>query len=97
MNYRLKGAIALAIAVSLPVGAFAQEVPEADLKAALEKYDGSEVLATVGDQKVTLADAAMIYTTLPPEVGNVPADQLMNGITEQLISETALYLSLIHI
>jgi len=91
MNYRLKGVLALAVAFALPFGAFAQEVPEADLKAALEKYDGSEVLATVGDETVTLADAAMIYTTLPPEVGQVPAEQLMNGITEQLVSETALY------
>jgi len=33
----------------------------------------------------------MIYTTLPPEVGGVPAEQLMQGITEQLVSETALY------
>lgn len=95
MNHRLKGAVALAVlsaaAFALPVPAFAQEVPEADLAAALEKYDGSEVLATIGDQKVTLADAAMIYTTLPPEVEQVPAEQLLNGITEQLVSETALY------
>jgi peptidyl-prolyl cis-trans isomerase C len=85
------GAIALALALSLPHVSGAQEVSEADLNAALEKYDGSETLATVGDQKVTLADAAMIYTTLPAEVGQVPADQLLEGITEQLISETALY------
>ncbi len=91
MNYRLKGAVALAFATTFATGAFAQEVPEAELKAALEKYDGSEVLATVGDQKVTLSDAAMIYTTLPAEVGRVPAEQLMSGITDQLISETALY------
>ena len=97
MMNRLKGAaasavaLAVALAVTLPAGVHAQEVPEAELKAALEKYDGSEVLATVGDQKVTLADAAMIYTTLPPEVGQVPAEQLMTGITDQLVSETALY------
>jgi len=91
MNYRLKGILALAAAFALPYGAFAQDVSEADMQAALEKYDGSEVLATVGDQKVTLADAAMIYTTLPPEVGQVPAGQLLSGITEQLVSETALY------
>jgi len=91
MNYRLKGILALAAAFALPYAAFAQDVSEADMQAALEKYDGSEVLATVGDQKVTLADAAMIYTTLPPEVGQVPAGQLLSGITEQLVSETALY------
>ncbi len=91
MKYSLTGAIALAFAFAMPMTAGAQEVSEADIKAALEKYDGSETLATVGDQKVTLADAAMIYTTLPPEVEQVPADQLMEGITEQLISETALY------
>lgn len=91
MNTRLKGAVALALAMILPAAAFAQEVPEAEMKAALEKYDGSEVLATVGDQKVTLADAAMIYTTLPPEVGQVPAEQILTGITDQLVSETALY------
>ena len=91
MINRLTGATALAIILALPMGAFAQEVPEAEMTAALEKYDGSEVLASVGDQSVTLADAAMIYTTLPPEVEGVPAEQLMQGITEQLISETALY------
>ncbi len=91
MKYSLTGAIALAFAFAMPMTAGAQEVSEADMKAALEKYDGSETLATVGDQKVTLADAAMIYTTLPPEVGRVPADQLMDGITDQLISETALF------
>lgn len=91
MNYRLKGAVALAIALAMPAGAFAQEVPEAELKAALETHDGSEVLATIGDQKVTLADAAMVYTSLPPEVESVPADQLLTGIVDQLVSETALY------
>jgi len=91
MNYRLKGAIALVATIALPFGAFAQEVSEDDLAAALEQHDGSEVLATVGDQTVTLSDAAMIYTTLPSEVENVPADQLLSGITEQLINETALY------
>lgn len=91
MKYRLKGAIALALAMTLPTGAFAQDVSEEELNAALEAYNGAEVLATVGEQKVTLADAAMIYTTLPAEVSNVPADQILSGITEQLISETALY------
>jgi len=91
MNYRLKGAVALAIALAMPAGAFAQDVPEADLKAALEKHDGSEVLATIGDQQVTLADAAMVYTSLPPEVEGVPADQILTGIVDQLVSETALY------
>ena len=92
MTDRPMGAAALAIALALPAAVFAQEVPEAEMKAALEKYDGTEVLATVGDETVTLADAAMIYTTLPPEVGQVPAGQLMEGITEQLVSETALYM-----
>jgi len=99
MSIRLKKAMACAaacatafvLAFAAPAGVFAQEVSEADLKAALEKYDGNEVLATVGDQTVTLADAAMVYTTLPPEVEGVPADQLLTGITEQLVTETALY------
>ncbi len=90
MKYRLKAAT-LAIATAIPMFAIAQQVSEADLKAALSKHDGSEVLATVGKQKVTLADAAMIYTTLPPEVAQVPAEQLLSGITEQLVSETVLY------
>ncbi len=90
MRYRLKAAT-LAIATALPMFALAQQVGETELNVALSQHDGSEVLATVGDQKVTLADAAMIYTTLPPEVAQVPADQLLSGITEQLVSETVLY------
>lgn len=95
MKYHLKGAIALALAATLPMMAIAQEQAkaptEAEIQAALAEHDGNEVLATVGKQKVTLADAAMIYTTLPPEVEGAEAEQLLEGITEQLVSETALY------
>ncbi len=91
MTIRSTLGAALALTLLLPPVLSAQEVSQEDLDAALAQYDGSEVLATVGDETVTLADAAMIYTTLPPEVEGVPADQLLGGIAEQLISETALY------
>lgn len=98
MKLLFGSALALSLAALSPV--FAQtpagyapppQVSEEELNAALEKFDGSSVLATVGDRKVTLADAAMIYDTLPQDVATVPAEQLLAGITEQLVSETALY------
>ena len=101
MKLLFRGAAALCLAALTPALTQAQQtgyapappqqVSEEELNAALEKFDGATVLATVGDTKVTLADAAMIYDTLPEEVSGVPAEQLLGGITEQLISETALY------
>lgn len=87
MNTALTSVLALLLAVGV---ATAQEVGETEMKVALSQHDGSEVLATVGDDKVTLGDAALTYSTLPSEMQKAPDAQMLDAITEQLTSEVAL-------
>lgn len=79
------------IALALCLGtASAQSVGESEMKVALSQNDGSEVLATVGENKVTIGDAALTYSTLPEQMRAQPDETMLEGITEQLISEYAL-------
>jgi len=79
------------IALALCMGtAFAQSTDEGEIKAALSKNNGSEVLATVGKNQVTIGDAALTYSTLPEQMRGQPDDKMLEAITEQLISEYAL-------
>lgn len=89
MTKRFALAFALMAPAIVTLPAYAQDV--AATQAAIESHNGSEVLATVGSEKVTLADAIMIYRTLPPQIASVPAEKIMPQITDQLINETALY------
>ena len=79
------------IALALCLGtALAQGADESEIKAALADNDGSEVLATVGENKVTIGDAALTYSTLPEQMRAQPDATMLEAITEQLISEYAL-------
>lgn len=90
MNPALRIAIPLA-ALLAPTALLAQEVTDEARAAALAAHNGSETLATVDGVDISLADAAMMFNTLPPEAANMPSDRLMEGLMEQLVSETALY------
>lgn len=87
----MKTAMTSALALILALGAaHAQQVGETEMKVALSQHDGSEVLATVGENKVTLGDVALTYSTLPAEMRGATDEQILEAITEQLISEYAL-------
>lgn len=87
----MKTTLTSIIALALCLGAaHAQETGDSELKVALSQNDGSEVLATVGDNKVTMGDAALTYSTLPEQMRGQPDDRMLDAITEQLISEYAL-------
>ncbi len=79
------------IALALCLGtASAQSVGESEVKVALSQNDGTEVLATVGENNVTIGDAALTFSTLPEQMRNQPDETMLEAITEQLISEYAL-------
>jgi len=87
----MKTTLTSMIALALCLGsASAQSVGETELKTALSQNDGSEVLATVGKNSVTLGDAALTFSTLPEQMRGQPDDTMLEAITEQLISEYAL-------
>jgi len=87
----MKTALTSLIAIAFCLGtASAQSVGESELKVALSQNDGSEVLATVGKNKVTLGDAALTYSTLPEQMRSQPDAVMLNAITEQISSEYAL-------
>ena len=87
----MKTALTSIFALVLCVGtASAQSVDESELKDALSKNDGSEVLATVGKNKVTMGDAALTYSTLPEQMRSQPDTVMLKAITEQIASEYAL-------
>lgn len=87
----MKTALTSMIALALCLGtASAQSVGESELKVALSQNDGSEVLATVGKNKVTMGDAALTYSTLPEQMRAQPDDRMLEAITEQIASEFAL-------
>mgnify|MGYP000044147501 CR=1 FL=1 len=81
----MKTTLTSIFALALCIGtAAAQAVGETEMKVALSQNDGSEVLATVGENKVTLGDAALTYSTLPEQMrGSEPA-KMLEAITEQL-------------
>jgi len=87
MKTALTSMIALALCLS---SASAQSVGESELKVALSQNDGSEVLATVGKNKVTLGDAALTFSTLPEQMRAQPDARMLEAITEQIASEYAL-------
>ena len=87
----MKTTLTSMIALALCLGtASAQSVGESEIKVALSQNDGSEVLATVGENKVTLSDAALTFSTLPEQMRGQPDEKMLDAITEQLISEYAL-------
>lgn len=87
----MKTALTSMIALALCLGtASAQSVGDSELKVALSQHDGSEVLATVGKNKVTMGDAALTYSTLPDQMRTQPDDRMLEAITEQIASEYAL-------
>lgn len=87
MKTTLTSLLALALCIST---VSAQDVGDSEMKVALSQNDGSEVLATVGENKVTLGDAALTFSTLPEQMRTQPDDRMLDAITEQLISEYAL-------
>ena len=87
----MKTVVTSMIALALCFGtASAQSVGESELKVALSQNDGSEVLATVGKNKVTMGDVALTYSTLPEQMRAQPDDRMLEAITEQISSEYAL-------
>jgi len=87
----MKTTLTSIIALALCLGtASAQAAGESELKVALSQNDGSEVLATVGKNEVTLGDAALTYSTLPEQMRAQPDERMLEAITEQLVSEYSL-------
>ncbi len=87
----MKTTLTSMIALALCLGAAsAQSVGESEIKVALSQNDGSEVLATVGKNKVTMSDAALTFSTLPEQMRGQPDEKMLEAITEQLVSEYAL-------
>jgi peptidyl-prolyl cis-trans isomerase C len=68
-----------AIAITFAVPSVAQEAPNADT-----------VLATVDGTAITLGHLVTIASALPEEYSDIPADQLFEGILDQLIQQTLL-------
>ncbi|MDJ0858085.1 MAG: peptidylprolyl isomerase [Dinoroseobacter sp.] len=66
--------------LTLPMGASAQ--------------DASTVLATVGDQEITLGHVIAVQENLPDQYQQLPDDVLYDGILDQLIQQSALAQSL---
>ena len=87
MKTTLTSMIALAFCIGT---ASAQSVGTSELNVALSQNDGSEVLATVGKNNVTIGDAALTFSTLPEQMRGQPDEKMLEAITEQLISEYAL-------
>ncbi len=87
----MKTTLTSMIVLALGIGtASAQSVGDSELKVALSQNDGSEVLAIVGKNKVTIGDAALTFSTLPDQMRSQPDTVMLEAITEQLISEYAL-------
>lgn len=87
----MKTILTSAIALSLGLGmAHAQQATEADVTEALANNTGTEVLATVGENEVTIGDVALTYSTLPENMRAQPDERMLEAITEQLVSEFAL-------
>lgn len=82
MTFSLKPAAAIfaGALLSLPMGAHAQ--------------DANTVLATVGDQEITLGHVIAVQENLPEQYQQLPDDVLYDGIIEQLIQQSALAQSL---
>ena len=80
----------LALATGLIAYPALAQQDDATLKEAMAAHDGSEVLATVDGQPVRLGDAALVYSTLPDQMRQATDEQVLEAITEQLISETLL-------
>ena len=68
-----------AIVITFAVPSVAQEAPNADT-----------VLATVDGTAITLGHLVTIASALPEEYSDIPADQLFEGILDQLIQQTLL-------
>ena len=91
MHHAFRAAFPLTAALLLPGTAFAQDASAEDIAAALAEYDGSAVIATVDDVDITFADAAIVFEALPAQAATASSEQILTGITEQLVSETALF------
>ncbi len=48
------------------------------------------VVATVGDQDITLGHMLILYSNLPEQYQQIPTDQMFDAILEQLVRQTAL-------
>jgi peptidyl-prolyl cis-trans isomerase C len=73
--------VALTALLALP--AAAQDEPTADT-----------VLATVGDEEITLGHLIAVVESLPPQFQQLPNDQLYEGLLEQMVRQVALAQSL---
>jgi len=72
------------------VTALAAAAPAAAQDTAQDAPPLDTVMARVGETEITLGHMIAARTTLPDQFGQLPAAQLLQGIREQLISQTLL-------
>lgn len=79
MGFIKQVSLASVAAIAITSAAFAQDKPSADM-----------VLATVNGTEITLGHLVSIASNLGEEYSRVPADQLYNGILDQLVQQALL-------
>lgn len=62
--------------------------------AAVQAQDASTVLATVGDEEITLGHLIAVADSLPAQFQQLPDDQLFSGLLEQIVRQAAIAQSL---
>ncbi|WP_299964808.1 peptidylprolyl isomerase [uncultured Roseobacter sp.] len=84
MHKHLRPLAGAALSLCLALPGWAQDTAPA------EEPTAATVLATVNGEEITLGHVIAARETLPEQYNNVPADELYNGILQQLIQQTAL-------
>lgn len=79
MRFGLTLLPAMVLATGLAFSATAQEAPDPDT-----------VVASVNGQEITLGHMIIAHATLPEQYRQLPADQLFQGILDQLVQQSAL-------
>ena len=57
---------------------------------AQSSVDSDAVVATVNGEEIKMGHVVMVYDTLPQQYKTLPAEQVFQGIVEQIIQQTAL-------
>ena len=57
---------------------------------AQSSVDSDVVVATVNGEEIKMGHVVMVYDTLPQQYKSLPAEQVFQGIVEQIIQQTVL-------
>ena len=91
MRFNLITTSALALSLCLSNGAFAQDATaEAAPAESPVEYNVDTVLARVGDTEITLGHVVVMVAKLPDQYAQLPDQQLLEGIVQQLVEQQLL-------